>query len=78
MEGLELSTNKLSKKLQEKNINRALVAYNVEDYKNFTLSLRNLFNYKSLIVDALNVYDILNFDYLLVDKKSLNKLKEVL
>ena len=78
MEDLELSTNKLNKKLQEKNISRALVSYDMENYKNFTLSLRNLFNYKSLIVEALNVYDILNFDYLLIDRKCLNKLKEVL
>ncbi|MBR2141566.1 MAG: 50S ribosomal protein L4 [Rickettsiales bacterium] len=78
MEDLELGTNKLNKKLQEKDINRALVSYDAEDYKNFSLSLRNLFNYKSLVTEALNVYDILNFDYLLVDKKNLNKLKEVL
>lgn len=78
MENLELSTNKLSKKLQGQNINRALIGYNVEDYKNFTLSLRNLFNYKSLVAEALNVYDIMNFDYLLIDRKCLNKLKEVL
>ena len=78
MEDLELSTNKLNKKLQEKNISRALIGYDMENYKNFTLSLRNLFNYKSLIVEALNVYDILNFDYLLIDRKCLNKLKEVL
>ena len=78
MEDLELGTNKLSKKFKDININRALVSYDVEDYKNFTLSLRNLFNYKSLVAEALNVYDILNFDYLLVDKKHLNKLKEVL
>lgn len=78
MEDLELSTNKLNKRLQDKNINRALISYEMENYKNFTLSLRNLFNYKSLVTEALNVYDILNFDYLLVDKKCLNKLKEVL
>lgn len=78
MENLELSTNKLSKKLQGQNINRALIGYNVGDYKNFTLSLRNLFNYKSLVAEALNVYDIMNFDYLLIDRKCLNKLKEVL
>lgn len=78
MDGLELSTNKLNKRLQDKNINRALISYNLEDYKNFSLSLRNLFNYKSLVTEALNVYDILNFEYLLVDRKCLNKLKEVL
>lgn len=77
MENLDVSTKKLDKKLKDKNINRALVAYD-EEYKNFTLSLRNLFNYKSLVSNALNVYDILNYDYLLFDKKSLSKLIGVL
>lgn len=77
MENLEVSTKKLNKKLKDKNINRALVAYD-EEYKNFSLSLRNLFNYKILVSNALNVYDILNYDYLLFDKKSLSKLIGVL
>jgi large subunit ribosomal protein L4 len=77
MENLDISTNKLDKKLKERGIGSALVAYN-DDYNNFNLSLRNLFRYKSLVSNALNVYDILNYDYLLLDRKSLNKLKEVL
>lgn len=77
MEKIEVSTKKLNKKLKDKNINRALVAYD-EEYRNFALSLRNLFNYKSLVSNALNVYDILNYDYLLFDKKSLSKLIGVL
>lgn len=77
MEKIEVSTKKLNKKLKDKNINRALVTYD-EEYRNFALSLRNLFNYKSLVSNALNVYDILNYDYLLFDKKSLSKLIGVL
>ncbi len=77
MENLDISTNKLNKKLNDKGIAKALVACQ-EDYNNFRLSLRNLFNYKSIVSDALNVYDILRYDYLLLDRKSLNKLKEVL
>ena len=77
MEKLEVGTNKLSKNLLSKGINRALVACG-DEYTNFLLSLRNLYNYKSLDFSALNVYDIMNFDYLLVDKKLFDKFKEVL
>lgn len=77
MDNSEISTNKLSKNLASKGINNALIGY-AEEYRNFLLSLRNLFNYKSLFVNALNVYDIMNFDYLLIDRKSLEQLKEVL
>lgn len=77
MEDMELSTKKLDKKFKDKNIDRALVACE-EDYRNFNLSLRNLYNYKNLLSNALNVYDLLDFNYLLLDRKSLNKLKEVL
>lgn len=77
MEDLAISTNKLNKTLKNKDINKALIAYD-EDYGNFRLSLQNLFQYKSIISNAFNVYDILNYDYLLVDRKLLNKLKEVL
>ncbi|MDR1495190.1 MAG: 50S ribosomal protein L4 [Rickettsiales bacterium] len=77
MENLGLSTRGLDRKFQGKNIGRALVAYD-DNYRNFALSLRNLFNYKSVPSGALNVFDILNFDYLLVDRKLLNNLEEVL
>jgi large subunit ribosomal protein L4 len=77
MDKMEVSTKKLSKNLLEKGIGKALIAYS-EEYKNFLLSLRNLGGYKTLLSNALNVYDIISFDYLLVDRKSLNKIKEVL
>jgi large subunit ribosomal protein L4 len=77
MENMSISTNRLNKKLSEKGLKKALVAYESE-YANFLLSLRNLYNYKALPSSALNVYDIINHDYLLVDRKSLGKLKEVL
>jgi large subunit ribosomal protein L4 len=77
METMAIGTNKLSKNFVAKGIKKALVAYESE-YGNFLLSLRNLYNYKALPSSALNVYDIINHDYLLVDRKSLGKLKEVL
>ncbi|MDR1425570.1 MAG: 50S ribosomal protein L4 [Rickettsiales bacterium] len=77
MDALKLSTGELERKLRSKNIERALVVFD-EDYRNFTLSLRNLFNFKSLPNSALNVLDILSFDYLLLDRKLLNNLEEVM
>ena len=77
MDKLEISTNKLNKKLASKNINQALFGYN-EEYINFLMSLRNLYNFKSLFNTALNVYDILHYDYLLLDRESFNKIKEAL
>ncbi|MDR2778426.1 MAG: 50S ribosomal protein L4 [Rickettsiales bacterium] len=77
MENLKISTKELNRKLKGKNINRALVAC-AGDYGNFALSMRNLFNYKSIASSALNVYDILNFDYLLLERGSLGKIMEVL
>lgn len=77
MDKLEVSTNKLNKKLKGKNINSALIAYN-EEYENFLKSLRNMFEYKSLFSSALNVYDVLHYDYLLLDRRAFDKFKEVL
>lgn len=78
MEDLEVSTKKLNKTLKDKGIDKALITYD-EEYNNFMLSLRNLFQYRSIFnSNALNVYDILSYDYLLIDRKLLNKLKEVL
>jgi large subunit ribosomal protein L4 len=77
MENLRVSTKELNVKLRSRSIARALVAYD-SGYRNFALSLRNLFNYKSIASSALNVYDILNFDYLLLERKSFDKILEVL
>ncbi|MDR2077342.1 MAG: 50S ribosomal protein L4 [Rickettsiales bacterium] len=77
MENLKISTKELNRKLENKNIKRALIACGNE-YENFTLSLRNLFNYKTIASNALNVYDIMNFDYLLFERKSFDKMIEVL
>ena len=77
MGDLGISTSKLRKTLKEKGINKALIAYN-EEYDNFMMSLRNLFEYKALPQVALNVYDIVNYDYLLIDRQAFEKIKEVM
>jgi len=78
-QGLEVSTNSLNKKLTSAGLTGGLVLYkDDENSKNFILSLRNIKNYKPLSANAINVYDMLNSDMLLVDRESLEKVKEVL
>ena len=78
LENLPISTNKLSKKFIEKEIINPLVACQ-EVAENFSKSVRNIKGVKSLNANALNVYDILNHDVLLLDKGAYEKvIKEVL
>jgi len=77
MEKLKISTKDLNKKLKKSKIDSALVAY-AESYDNFLKSLRNIHGFKSLNANALNVYDLLHYKFLLLDIKALEKLKEVL
>ncbi len=46
--------------------------------QNLELGLRNLPSFKSLPVGALNVYDILSYDQLVLTRKALEKVSEVL
>jgi large subunit ribosomal protein L4 len=77
MDKLKISTKDLNKKLKNNKIDSALVAY-AEVYENFLKSLRNIFSFKSLDSKALNVYDLMHYEFLLLDVKALEKLKEVL
>jgi large subunit ribosomal protein L4 len=76
LENLPIGTGDLHRKLQQKNIKEALIVCG-NNYKNFNLSIRNLYRYKCLLSNALNVYDMLKFDYLLADKKILDNLREI-
>ena len=46
--------------------------------RNLALGLRNLRSFKSLPVSALNVYDILSYDQLVLTRPALDKITEVL
>lgn len=78
MDRMEISTKSLAGKFRDLQIEKALVACDMDNYREFGLSLRNLYNYKSLPLGSLNVYDILSYDYLMVDRKLLDELKEVI
>jgi len=78
LEELPISTKELNKKLVKQEITNPLVAcQNAAD--GFIKSIRNIRGVKSLNAGALNVYDLLNHDFLLLDRPAYEKvIKEVL
>ncbi len=78
LEELPISTKELNKKLVKQEITNPLVACQ-EVADNFIKSVRNIKGVKSLNASALNVYDLINHDFLLLDKSAYEKvIKEVL
>ncbi|MDD2840584.1 MAG: 50S ribosomal protein L4 [Rickettsiales bacterium] len=78
LDKLPLSTNELSKKFIEKGITKPLVSCQ-DKVENFSKSVRNIKRVKLLDACALNVYDLMNHDFLLLDKSAYEKVtKEVL
>ena len=76
--GADLKTTQVNKLLKSNNINQALFLYqSTESTNNITKPTRNLKNVKALDFKGLNVYDILNFDFLLLDKNLFQTIKEV-
>jgi large subunit ribosomal protein L4 len=66
--GVEIKTSKISAVLENNKFSSALI---VHDGSNLALikSAKNLKGVKSIHAKAINVYDILNFDHILVDDK---------
>jgi len=66
--GSEIKTSKITSVLAKNNFASALI---IHDGSNVALqkAARNIKNVKALNAVALNVYDILNFDHILVDSK---------
>jgi large subunit ribosomal protein L4 len=64
-----IKTSKISNFLAKDNISNALVIYS-QDNLNIQKSIRNIKNIKTVSSIAINAYDILNFDYLMVDKST--------
>ena len=64
--GSEIKTAKISSALSKNQFENALIIHQSET---LAKSAKNLKNVKALDAKALNVYDILNFDHLLVDEK---------
>lgn len=72
----EVKTKKIAELLKKLNLNKALV---VTDGKNdnIYLSTRNIAGAKASYVGMLNVYEILKYDGLVIDKDAAAKLGEV-
>lgn len=67
----EIKTSQINSSLKSNNLSSALIVYGDSSEKNAILarSSRNLKNVKALNAVALNVYDILSFDHLIIDNK---------
>ena len=72
-----IKTAVVNKALNEGKINKALFVYSSEN-REFPKSVRNLRNAKALAGDALNVYDIIKHDFVVLDQNLLTKIKEVI
>lgn len=78
LQELPISTKELNKKFVSNEISRPLIACQ-EVADTFNKSVRNIKGIKLLSSCALNVYDIMNHDFLLLDKNAYEKvIKEVL
>ncbi|MCE3255484.1 MAG: rplD [Rickettsiaceae bacterium] len=73
-----LKTANVSKLLKSNKIDQALFLYQSKAGSNEIVKpTRNLKNVKALDFKGLNVYDILNFDFLVLDKNLFQTIKEV-
>lgn len=74
-----LKTSYINKILKNHNINSALFLYqNSESVAGLLTSVKNIKNVKSLDFRAINVYDIVKFNYLMLDEKLFGSIKEVI
>jgi large subunit ribosomal protein L4 len=72
-----LKTAKIGKAMKDHNISSSLVIYNSDsDATALVKSVRNLKNVKALDSKAINVYDIVSFDCLLIDNQVFENINE--
>lgn len=78
--GDQIKTAQINSSLKKNNVSSALILFNPTSKNNEVLarSARNLKNVKALKADAINVYDILSFDHLLVDGSIFENIKGAL
>ncbi len=78
--GSELKTSQINSSLKKNNVESALIIYNSTSKNNEVLarSARNLKNVKALNASAINVYDILSFDHLMIDNTIFENIKGAL
>ncbi len=72
----EIKTKKFANVLANLNVSKALVVLK-EDDKNTMLSARNITGVKTALTNTINVYDILKYDTMIVDKAAVAVIEEV-
>ena len=72
----EIKTKALASTLNNLKVNKALVVI-ADDNANVALSARNIEDVKTAYTNTINVYDILKYDTVVIDKATVAKLEDV-
>ena len=73
----EIKTKKMVNVLDALKVKKALVILDGEDNANVSLSTRNIKNVKAVTANAINVYDILKYETVIITKNAVSKIEEV-
>ena len=73
----EIKTKKMVSVLDALKVNKALVVLDGEDNANVEVSARNIAGVRTVYSNAINVYDILKYDTIIITKSAVAKLEEV-
>lgn len=73
----EIKTKKMVSVLDALKVNKALVVLDGEDNDNVEISARNIAGVRTVYSNAINVYDILKYDTIIITKSAVAKLEEV-
>ena len=73
----EIKTQKMVSVLDALKVNKALVVLDGEDNDNVEVSARNIAGVRTVYSNAINVYDILKYDTIIITKSAVAKLEEV-
>ena len=74
---VEIKTKKMVGVLDALKVNKALVVLDGEDNDNVEVSARNIAGVRTVYSNAINVYDILKYDTIIITKSAVAKLEEV-
>ena len=73
----EIKTKKMVAVLDALKVNKALVILDGEDNANVAVSARNIEGVRTVAVNAINVYDIMKYETVILTKSAVAKIEEV-
>ncbi len=73
----EIKTKKMVGVMDALKVNKALIVLDGEDNDNVELSARNIEGVRTVCSNAINVYDILKYDTIIITKSAVSKIEEV-